>query len=86
MLKLDGKVYIPEKSITRVINDYYNNLISGYLGVTKTIELIRRYYTLPRLRKYIEAYIKEYVIYQQNKVVRYKPYREIQFTEILGVL
>ena len=63
MLKLDRKIYIPEKSITRVISNYHDDLVNRYLGVIKTIELIKRYYTSLRLRKYIEAYIKEYIIY-----------------------
>ena len=40
MLKLNGKVYIPEKSMNSVISNHHNDPISGHLGVTKTMELI----------------------------------------------
>ena len=63
MLELNGKTYIPEKYLGSVISNHHNNPIHGYLEVTKTIELIRRYYTLLLLRKYVQVYVKGYIIY-----------------------
>ena len=34
----------------QIIKDYYNNLAQGYPGVSKTVELLKRNYTVLRLR------------------------------------
>ena len=80
---MNGKTYIPEPCIYEVIRDHYDNLAQGYLGVAKTIELLKRNYSALKLKKYIEGYIKEYIICQRNKATRHKKYGEIQFTEVL---
>ena len=82
LLELNGKTYIPELYIHEVIRDHYDNPAQGHLGVTKTMELLERNYSAPKLRKYVEKYIKEYIICQRNKATRHKKYGEIQFAEV----
>ena len=79
---MNGKTYIPELYIHEVIRDHYDNPAQGHLGVTKTMELLERNYSAPKLRKYVEKYIKEYIICQRNKAIRYKKYGEIQFSKV----
>ena len=82
VLKFRGKIYLPQECIKEVIKEYYNNLLQGYLGITKTLEIIGRTYTRPKIRTEVENYIRRYVLYQRNKVARHKKYRQIQFTPI----
>ena len=49
--------------MVEVIKEYYNDLLQGHLGVTKTIEIIRRTYARPKIRKEVENYIKNCVLY-----------------------
>ena len=65
-----------------MIRDHHDDLMHGYPGVTRTMELIRRNYNAPRLRLRVEQYIKECIKCQQNKSARYKPYRKIQFAPV----
>ena len=83
LLELNRKTYIPEPYIHEVIRDHYDNSAQGYLEVAKTIELLKRNYSASKLKKYIEEYIKKYIICQRNKATRYKKYGEIQFAEVL---
>ena len=71
------KIYLLEEYIKEVISNHYNDPQHRYLGVTKTIELISRSYNVLGLKQHITQYIKEYISYQQNKVLRHKPYGKI---------
>ena len=82
LLKLNRKTYIPEPCIYEVIRDYHDNLAQGHPGVAKTIELLRRNYSAPKLKKYVKGYIKECIMCQRNKATRHKKYGEIQFAEV----
>jgi hypothetical protein len=56
---------------------YHDNLVYRYIGVDKTIEQIsRNYYFLNIFRK-VRHYLKDYDIYQRNKLARHVPYGEL---------
>ena len=59
VLSYQGKTYILEEYVEEMIRDYHDDPIHGHLGVTRTMELIRRNYDAPRLRPKVEQYIKE---------------------------
>ena len=44
-----------------VIREYYNDLLQGHLGITKTLEIIGKTYARPKIRKEIKDYIRNYV-------------------------
>ena len=46
-----------------VIKEYYNNLLQGHLGITKTLEIIERIYARPKIRKEVENYVKRCILY-----------------------
>ena len=83
VLSYQDKTYVLKECVKEMIRDHHNDLMYGHPGVTRTMELIRRNYNAPRLRLKMEQYIKEYIKYQQNKSVRYKLYRNIQFAPVL---
>ena len=86
MLMLKGKTYLPKAYIEEVIKEHYNNLLQGYPGITKTLRIIEKTYTRPKIKEEVENYIKKCVLCQQNKVARYKKYRQVQFTPIIDTL
>ena len=64
-----------EEQKKRIISARYNDKTAGYLGITKTIEIIIRDFLQKGLRKNIKEYIKNYDIYYKVKYARYKLYR-----------
>ena len=82
----EGKTYLLQGYIKDVIREHYNDLLQGYLEVTKTLEIITRTYARSKIRTEVENYIKGYVLCQQNKANRHKKYRQIQFAPILDTL
>jgi hypothetical protein len=44
-----------------VISYYYNNLLYRHLGITQTIELIKRHHKFPNTRNKVSKFIKNYV-------------------------
>ena len=59
----EGRTYLPQKYIEEVIKEHYNDLLQGYLGVTKTLEIIKRTYARLKMRSEVEKYIKGCVLY-----------------------
>ena len=47
VLSYQGKTYVPEECVEEMIRDHHNNPMHGHLGVTRTMELIRRNYNAP---------------------------------------
>jgi hypothetical protein len=62
---------------------HHNLLISRYQGIEKMHEQISRNYYMPNLQKEVINYIKNYDSYQQNKLIRHKPYGQMQILEAL---
>ena len=81
-----NKTYLPQGYIKEVIKEYYNDLLQGYLGTAKTLEIIGRTYARLRIRKEVENYIRGCVPCQQNKAARHRKYRQIQFAPITDIL
>ena len=63
ILIFENRTYLPQGYIKEVIREYYNDLLQGHLGITKTLEIVKRTYARSRMRKEVENYIKEYVPY-----------------------
>ena len=49
--------------MVEVIKEYYDNLLQGHLGITKTLEIIGRTYARPKIKEEVEGYIKKCVLY-----------------------
>jgi len=73
---------LPKRYVKEVIRDHYNDPLLGHPGISKTVELLRREYTTPRLRAHVEKYIKECIQCQQNKSTRHAKYGQIQFAPV----
>ena len=47
----------------KVISYYYKNPLYRHLGITQTIELIKRYYKFPNMQDKVSRFIKNCVSY-----------------------
>ena len=74
MLYYQDFLYILKIIYSKLINRYYNNLLTGNFKIKKPHKLIARKFYLPILQKDIKAYIKAYNIYLASKIVCYKLY------------
>ena len=54
LLRYQDRTYLPDIYIEEVIRDHYNDPMQGYPGVSKTVELLRRGYAVPKLRARVE--------------------------------
>ena len=55
----------------------------GHLGITRTIELIKRHYKFLNIKDKVSKFIKQYVSCQQNKHSTHAKYGEAQAVEPL---
>ena len=50
--------YVPEELEQEVISSYHDDLLHGYLGITRTIELIKQYYEFLNIKDKVSKFIK----------------------------
>jgi hypothetical protein len=53
--------YVPKELEQEVISCYYNNPLHGHLGITQTIELIKRHYKFLNIKDKVSKFIKQCV-------------------------
>ena len=70
--------FLPGIIQTEPISCHHNDPLAGHFGINKSKELIGRKYYWPRFKKDDEAYIRGCVICLHLKVVRHKPYTDLQ--------
>ena len=73
---------VPEAIRIELISQHHNDPLAGHFGVDKTRELVDRKYYWPSLRKDDESYVKECDVCLASKVVRHKPYEDLQFLSV----
>ena len=72
----DSLIYIPDSNDLRlqVLHYKHDHILSGHPGQNKTVDLIRRNYTWPRLREFVKKYCKYCTTCMLAKPQRHKPY------------
>ncbi len=70
--------YVPKVIRSELISKHHDNPLAGHFSIKKTRELIARKYYWPTLRREVEAYVKGYNVCLASKVVRHKPYGDLQ--------
>jgi hypothetical protein len=75
-LRCDNRIYVPESNNLRlrVLQTTHDHPLSGHFGQNRTLELIRREYTWPGIRTYVQDYVKSCTTCARAKVPRHKPY------------
>lgn len=78
VLRHQALPFVPENICTELISRYYNNSLTSHFGIEKTWKLSARKYDWLTLCHNIEAYVKSCDVYLASKIVRYKPYDDLQ--------
>ncbi len=78
VLHYQGLPYIPKVIRSELISRHHDNPLVGHFGIEKTSELIARKYYWPTLQRDVEAYVKGCDVCLDSKVVRHKPYGDLQ--------
>ena len=65
------KIYLKDDLETRckVLHQIHNSPIGGHPGISNTWDLVRRQYQGPKLRQFVESYVKGCAICQETKVI-----------------
>ena len=78
VLHHQGLLYVSEIIKTELISRNHDNPLAGYFGIEKTQELVARKYYWLTLRCDIKDYVKGCNICLALKIVRHKPYGDLQ--------
>ena len=78
VLQYQGFLYIPEIIHSKVISCQQDDLPTSHFGIDKTQELMARKYYWPTLHRNVKTYVKGCDMYLASKVLRYKPYGDLQ--------
>ena len=75
-LHLDGRIYVPKADVLRlrVLRYKHDHPLSGHFSQSCTLELVRRNYTWPGIRKYVKDYIKSCTTCTRAKTPCHQPY------------
>ena len=83
VLHYQGLPYVPEIIQTELISRHHDDPLAGHFGIEKTQELLSRKYYWPTLRRDVEDYVRGCNVCLASKVVRHKPYGDLQSLPIL---
>ena len=78
ILHYQSLLYVHEIIRTELISKHQNDPLVGHFGIEKIRELIARKYYLEILYHEVEVYVKGCDICLASKVVKYKPYENLQ--------
>ena len=75
---ITGLLYIPDTpSRIDILKTHHDSPLAGHFGVAKTLELITRNYWWPKLRPFVQDYIKTCDMCAQVKTPRHLPYGKL---------
>src|SRR6202012_2478072 len=76
LLLFENRVYVPDSADLRlrILREKHDHPTAGHQGFRKTLELVRREYYWPGLRKFVEDYCSTCDDCPRSKPARHKPY------------
>ena len=76
LLLYDGKVYVPDNNDVklRILREKHDHPTAGHQGFRKTLDLVRREYYWPSMRKFVSDYCTTCDPCARAKPSRHKPY------------
>ena len=77
LLQLDDRIYVPDSGTLRlrVLQYGHDHPLSGHFGQSKTLDQVRRHYTWPSLKEFVQHYCKSCTTCSRAKPKWHKPYR-----------
>ena len=82
ILHYQSLLFVPKAIWTELISRYYNNPLTGHFAIEKSYKLLGQKYNWPNLRHNVEVYVKDCHVCLASKVVRFKPYSNLQLLPI----
>ena len=75
-----GRIYVPDTPDLRlrILQHCHDHPLSRHFGQTKTLDLIRREYVWPNMRRFIQDYVKSCTVCARSKSTHHKPYGILQ--------
>jgi hypothetical protein len=75
----DGLVYIPDDNRIKVkiLKACHDSTTAGHPGEAKTLELLTRDYFWPRMRQFVNEYVKSCETCARNKTPRHRPHGQL---------
>ena len=76
LLYYRNRIYVPDSGDLRlrVVQYKHDHILSGHYGQNKTLQLIRREYVWPNLRKFVDHFCNSCTNCKRGKSPRHKPY------------
>jgi hypothetical protein len=80
LLLHNGFVYVPDYEPLKVelLQQAHDSIASGHPGIAKTLEILRRDFTWPKMNQFVHEYIKSCDACQRNKSVHHSKYGLLQ--------
>lgn len=84
VLYFHNRVYVPDIDCIRlkIIQEFHDSQNAGHFGSRKTFNLVHRYYHWPKIKQYIQSYVKTCDTCHRNKSPRHKPHGFLKPLEI----
>lgn len=75
-LKYRGRTYVPDLATLhlRILQDYHDAPAAGHPGRAKTLELIGREYFWPKMRQYVDQYVRNCHTCSRSKATHHAPH------------
>jgi hypothetical protein len=76
LLHKDGRIFVPDADDLqlRILKFKHDHILAGHFGQNKTLELVRREYTWPNLRTFVQDFCKSCATCAWSKAPRHRPY------------
>jgi len=74
VLKMKGKIFVPQKHRTEVIRAFHESLAGGHQGRERTLERIQRYYDWPACRSNVAEFLRNCLTCARTKARLHRPY------------
>ena len=83
VLHYHGLPYLPEIIKTEIISRHHDDPLAGHFGIEKTWELLAQKYHWSTPQADIDAYVKRCEVCLASKIVKHKPYGDLQSLPVL---
>ena len=69
----DDKIIVPRKRVTEVIAGHHDPIVAGHWGVHRTVSMLRRRFTFPRMRTRVRQHVRTCDTCQHSRADRHLP-------------
>ncbi|ESK81116.1 retrotransposon nucleocapsid protein [Moniliophthora roreri MCA 2997] len=80
LLRLDNRIFVPlaDDLCLQVCKHHHDHVLASHFGQNRTLAIIRRSYTWPRIWDFVKDYVRSCTDCGRNKLRRHQPYRMLK--------